>query len=282
MNNQEFEVISEFVRKSSGIMLSQAKEYLVDSRLKPIAEAHGYEDVSALARGLNLASKDVKLAVTDAMTTNETFFFRDKTPFKLFEDIILPQIAKARRTNGKIRIWCAAASTGQEPYSIAMLMLKHKRLWAGLGVDIVATDLSPSAITRAKAGRYTQFEVQRGLPVELLVEHFTQDGTHWIISDNIKRMIKFSQLNLLENYTGIGVFDVVYCRNVLIYFDGDTKRQVLTSVRKSIKPDGYLVLGAADTVIGSNGEFERAEARGLYQPVEAKQLRGTGVTALAG
>lgn len=282
MNSQEFEIISEFVRKSSGIVLSQAKEYLVDSRLKPIAEAHGYEDVSALARGLSLASKDVKLAVTDAMTTNETFFFRDKTPFKLFEDIILPQIIKARRTTGKIRIWCAAASTGQEPYSIAMLLLKHKRLWAGLSVDIVATDLSPSAITRAREGRYTQFEVQRGLPVDLLVAHFTQDGTHWIISDSVKRMIKFSQLNLLENYTNIGVFDVVYCRNVLIYFNGDTKRQVLTSVRKAIKPDGYLVLGAADTVIGSNGEFERAEARGLYQPIEAKQLRGAEVTALAG
>ncbi len=282
MNSQEFKIISEFVLKSSGIVLSQAKEYLVDSRLKPIAETHGYEDVSALARGLNLAPKDVKLAVTDAMTTNETFFFRDKTPFKLFEDIILPQISKARRTTGKIRIWCAAASTGQEPYSIAMLLLKHKRLWAGLSVDIVATDLSPSAIARAREGRYTQFEVQRGLPVDLLVAHFTQDGTHWIISDNVKRMIKFSQLNLLENYSNIGVFDVIYCRNVLIYFNADTKRQVLTSVRKAIKPDGYLVLGAADTVIGSNGEFERAEARGLYQPVEAKQLRGAEVTALAG
>ncbi|HHB82525.1 MAG TPA: protein-glutamate O-methyltransferase CheR [Devosia sp.] len=284
MNSEEFEKISEFVQKSSGIVLSQSKEYLVDSRLKPIAEAHGYEDVSALARGLMLAPEAVKLAVTDAMTTNETFFFRDKTPFKLFEDVILPEIAKARRSTGKIRIWCAAASTGQEPYSIAMLLLKHKRLWAGLSVEIMATDLSPSAIEKAKQGRYTQFEVQRGLPVELLVAHFTQDGTHWIVSDAIKRMVKFSQFNLLGNYGSIGVFDVVYCRNVLIYFDGDTKRQVLASVRKVMKPDGYLVLGAADTVIGSNGEFERAAARGLYQPVEARKLRegGQGVpSALA-
>lgn len=280
MNSDEFEKISAFVRKSSGIVLSQSKEYLVDSRLKPIAQEHGYEDVSALARGLAIAPEVVKLAVTDAMTTNETFFFRDKTPFKLFEEIILPELARARRGGGKLRIWCAAASTGQEPYSLAMLLLKHKRAWAGLSVEIVATDLSPSAIEKAKQGRYTQFEVQRGLPVELLVAHFTQDGTHWVISDAIKRMVKFSQFNLLGNYGSVGVFDVVYCRNVLIYFDGDTKRKVLTSVRKAISSDGYLVLGAADTVIGSNGEFERAAARGLYQPIEARQLRGQSDGAL--
>ncbi len=273
MNSDEFEQVCAFVRQSSGIVLSKAKEYLVDSRLKPIAEEHGFADVSALARGLRTAPQVVKLAVTDAMTTNETFFFRDKTPFKLFEDIILPEIAKARRGGGggKIRIWCAAASTGQEPYSLAMLLLKHKRLWAGLSVEIIATDLSETAIKRAKEGRYTQFEVQRGLPVDLLVAHFTQDGTHWVVSDTVKRMVKFSHLNLLGNYGTIGVFDVVYCRNVLIYFDGETKRKVLTSVRKAIRPDGYLVLGAADTVIGSNGEFGRAAARGLYQPVEALQ-----------
>ena len=276
MNSEEFEKISTFVQKSSGIVLSQSKEYLVDSRLKPIAEAHGYEDVSALARGLTLAPEVVKLAVTDAMTTNETFFFRDKTPFKLFEDTILPEIAKARRSAGKIRIWCAAASTGQEPYSIAMLLHKHRRLWAGLSVEIMATDLSPSAIEKARKGRYSQFEVQRGLPVELLVAHFTQDGTHWVISDAIKRMVKFSQFNLLGNYGSVGVFDVVYCRNVLIYFDGATKRSVLTSLRKVMKSDSYLVLGAADTVIGSNGEFERAAARGLYQPIEVRQMRDGG------
>lgn len=281
MNSNEFEQVCAFVHQSSGIVLSKAKEYLVDSRLKPIAEEHGFADVSALARGLKTAPQAVKLAVTDAMTTNETFFFRDKTPFKLFEEIILPEIAKARRSGGKIRIWCAAASTGQEPYSLAMLLLKHRRLWAGLSVEIIATDLSESAIKRAKEGRYTQFEVQRGLPVELLVAHFTQDGTHWVVSDAVKRMVKFSHLNLLGNYGNIGVFDVVYCRNVLIYFDGDTKRQVLTSVRKAIRPDGYLVLGAADTVIGSNGEFARAAERGLYQPVEALQKREVGMTALA-
>ncbi len=282
MNSDEFEKIVSFVRKSSGIVLSQSKEYLVDSRLKPIAEEHGFADVSALARGLAHAPEVVKLAVTDAMTTNETFFFRDKTPFKLFEEIVLPQIAKARRGTGKMRIWCAAASTGQEPYSLAMLLLKHKRLWAGLNVEIMATDLSPTAISKAKQGRYTQFEVQRGLPVDLLVAHFTQDGTHWVVSDTIKRMVKFSQFNLLGNFGSVGAFDVIYCRNVLIYFDGETKRQVLTSLSKVIKPDGYLVLGAADTVIGSNGECERAQERGLYQPVEARQIRDSGVRALAG
>ncbi len=274
MKPEEFKAICDFVQKSSGIVLSQSKEYLVDSRLKPIAESHGFADIGALARGLPLAPEAVKAAVIDAMTTNETFFFRDKTPFTLFEEIILPELAKARRASGRLRIWCAAASTGQEPYSLAMLLLKHKALWNGIRVEIIGTDLSASAIARAKEGRYTQFEVQRGLPVELLVKHFTQDGTQWLISDEIKRMVKFSLLNLLQSYASIGTVDVVYCRNVLIYFDGETKKQVLTSVRKVMRPDGYLVLGAADTVMGSNGEFERANnKRGLYQPVEAGEMR---------
>ncbi len=274
MKPEEFKVICDFVQKNSGIVLSQSKEYLVDSRLKPIAEEHGFADIGALARGLNLAPAAVKTAVTDAMTTNETFFFRDKTPFTLFEEIILPELARVRRVSGRLRIWCAAASTGQEPYSLAMLLLKHKRALAGLRVEIIGTDLSASAIARAKEGRYTQFEVQRGLPVELLVKHFTQEGTQWLISDEIKRMVKFSLLNLLQSYAPVGTVDIIYCRNVLIYFDAETKKQVLTSLRKVMRPDGYLVLGAADTVMGSNGEFERANnKRGLYQPVEAGEMR---------
>ncbi|MCF6326355.1 MAG: protein-glutamate O-methyltransferase CheR [Devosiaceae bacterium] len=273
MNSSEFDTIGAFVLKNSGIVLSKAKEYLVESRLKPVAEEFGFDGVDGLARGLGTASQEIKLAIVDAMTTNETFFFRDKTPFKLFEDIVLPQMSRARRKTGKIRIWCAAASTGQEPYSLAMVLLKNKHIWAGLRIEIVATDLSHNAIAKAKEGKYTQFEVQRGLPVDLLVAHFTQEGTHWVISDKVKQMVKFSKLNLMESYASIGTVDVVYCRNVLIYFDADTKRKVLTSVRRTIRPDGYLVLGAADTVIGSNGEFERGEERGLYQPVEAKNAR---------
>ncbi len=279
MKSDEFQIISDFVRNSSGIMLSQAKEYLVDSRLKPIAEQYGFSDVSALARGLIRAPETVKLAVTDAMTTNETFFFRDKTPFTLFEEVILPAIVRTRRSSGRLRIWCAAASTGQEPYSLAMLLLKHKRLWAGMRAEIVATDISPTAIEKAMQGRFSQFEVQRGLPVQLLVDHFVQDGTHWTISDQLRQMVKFSQLNLLSSLHTIGTVDAVYCRNVLIYFDAQTKRKVLTSIRKVMREDGYLVLGAADTVMGSNGEFERADGmRGLYQPVEAakKRLAMTG------
>lgn len=274
MKPEEFKAICDFVQKNSGIVLSQSKEYLVDSRLKPIAESHGFADIGALARGLSLAPEAVKTAVTDAMTTNETFFFRDKTPFTIFEEIILPELIKARRVAGRLRIWCAAASTGQEPYSLAMLVHKHKAALGGIKVEIIGTDLSATAIARAKEGRFTQFEVQRGLPVDLLVKHFTQEGTQWLISDEIKSMVKFSLLNLLESYRSIGTVDVVYCRNVLIYFDGDTKKRVLTSLRKVMKPDGYLVLGAADTVMGSNGEFERANnKRGLYQPVEAGEMR---------
>ncbi len=274
MKQDEFQSICAFVRKNSGIVLSQSKEYLVQSRLKPVAEQHGFADTGALVRGLNSAPRAVQLAVTDAMTTNETFFFRDKTPFTLFEEIILPELIKARRASGRLRIWCAAASTGQEPYSLAMLLLKHRAKLGGIKAEIMATDLSPSAIERAREGRYTQFEVQRGLPVDLLVKYFTQEGTQWVISDEVKRMVRFSLLNLLESYAPIGSVDVVYCRNVLIYFDGETKKQVLSAVRKVMRPDGYLVLGAADTVMGNNGEFERANnKRGLYQPVQPGDAR---------
>lgn len=274
MKQEEFREICAFVQKNSGIVLSQSKEYLVESRLKPVAEQHGFADTGALVRGLRSAPRAVQLAVTDAMTTNETFFFRDKTPFILFEEIILPGLVRARRANGRLRIWCAAASTGQEPYSLAMLLLKHKNLCNGIKVEIMATDLSPTAIERAREGRYTQFEVQRGLPVDLLVKHFTQDGTQWVISEEVRKMVRFSLLNLLDSYQSIGTVDVIYCRNVLIYFDGETKKLVLSALRKAMRPDGYLVLGAADTVMGSKGEFERANnKRGLYQPVEAEGMR---------
>lgn len=273
MTPEEFAGIRTFVQKHSGIVLSDNKAYLVESRLAPIVQQFGYDNLSALARGLNLAKPELRDAVVDAMTTNESFFFRDGTPFNAFEKTILPTLVRARRANGRIRIWCAAASTGQEPYSLAMQLLAHKQLWAGMQVEILGTDLSPSALKRAETGRYTQFEVQRGLPVQLLVEHFTQDGNDWVISEEIRKMVKFRCLNLLEPMQSLGQFDLVFCRNVLIYFDVDTKSKVVAAIHGILRDDGYLVLGAAETMMGVSDLFERAEERGLFVPSGQSEKR---------
>lgn len=276
MNPSEYAAICGFVQKHSGIVLGDSKAYLIESRLAPIIQKFGLADMSALAEKLAFAPPDLRDAVVDAMTTNESFFFRDNTPFELFEKKILPALSAARRGNGRMRIWCAAASTGQEPYSLAMILLAHKSLWSGLRVEIIGSDLSATALERARAGRYTQFEVQRGLPVQMLVEHFTQDGTDWVISQQVKDMVNYRELNLLEPLQSIGQVDVVFCRNVLIYFDVETKGQVLASVHNILRPDGYLLLGAAETMMGVSDKFERAEGeRSLYQPVKQQADRLT-------
>ena len=267
MNEANNAIISQFVQKNSGIVLGSSKSYLLETRLTPVAEKFGFRDVDALALGLSVASSDIKEAVIDAMTTNESFFFRDNIPFDAFEKIMLPElITNARATSKKIRIWCAAASTGQEPYSLAMILQSNKRLWSGLQIEIIGTDLSQVAIDRAISGKYTQFEVQRGLPVQMLMEYFTQQGTSWFISDEIKNMVKFSKSNLLEPFNSLGRMDIVFCRNVLIYFDTDTKAKVVNSINNILRPDGYLVLGGAETLLGISDQMQRAEGyRGLYR-----------------
>ena len=270
MTSQDFQIIADFVKREAGIVLGADKTYLVDSRLGSVAGRFGFADVAALARGLLPGPPGLKLAVIDAMTTNESFFFRDTTPFQHFEQVILPALAVARKTTGRIRIWSAACSTGQEPYSLAMQLLERKSLWQGLQVEIVGTDLSPSALNRAREGRYSQFEVQRGLPIQLLVKYFRQEGTSWIISDEIKRMVRFQEGNLLAPMTGMGLVDVIFCRNVLIYFDVATKTDILDRMAKVLRPDGYLILGAAETMMGVSRRFgPTGQHRGLYQPVTA-------------
>lgn len=275
MSENAYAGICALVEKSSGIVLGQSKSYLIESRLAPVAQQFGFDSVALMSSGLRSASPELQDAIIDAMTTNESFFFRDSTPFEAFEKSILPALVKARRGAGRIRIWCAAASTGQEPYSLAMVLLDNKHLWAGLQVEIIGTDLSATALARAKAGIYSQFEVQRGLPIQMLVGHFTQEGTNWVISDEIKSMVKFSQLNLLAPLAGMGTVDLVFCRNVLIYFDVATKKKVLESISTIMHRDGYLVLGASETMMGVTEAYVRSEGyRGLYQ------LAGSGQQAM--
>jgi chemotaxis protein methyltransferase CheR len=219
--------------------------------------------------------------VVEAMTTNETFFFRDKIPFDHLKEAVLPALAQARAARRALRIWCAASSTGQEPYSIAMCLKEAGPMLAGWRTEIVATDLSLGVLEKSKAGVFSQFEVQRGLPIQMLVKYFTQNGEMWQLNAEIRGMVQHRQLNLLQDFSHLGVFDVVFCRNVLIYFDQATKINIFERIARMLEPDGVLALGAAETVVGITNAFKPyPERRGLYRPNAAPAAR-TGVSTLA-
>jgi chemotaxis protein methyltransferase CheR len=277
----DFEFIAGLVRKRSGLVLSKDKVYLVESRLAPVARRHGLATVDDLARKIRSAPPESLLReITEAMTTNESFFFRDKVPFDTFADVILPNLLVSRQASKTLRIWCAASSTGQEPYSLAMILREKASLLQGWRVEIVGTDLSSEVIERAKRGLYTQFEVQRGLPIQYLVKHFKKIDDHWEIDPHLRGMVQYKLFNLLEDFRGLGAFDCVYCRNVLIYFDAQTKKDVLDRVSRQMPSDGYLVLGAAETVIGVTDAFKLLDGkRGLY--IRAPQMAGAQPTLLA-
>jgi chemotaxis protein methyltransferase CheR len=213
------------------------------------------------------AAEKLTADVVEAMTTNESFFFRDKLPFEHFQNFIMPALLATRAKQKRIRIWCAAASTGQEPYSLAMCLKEMGAALAGWRVDIIATDLSQEVLEKSKSGIYSQFEVQRGLPIQLLVKYFKQNGELWQINPDIRAMVQHRQLNLLHDFSQLGAFDVIFCRNVLIYFDQETKISIFGRLAKAMEPDGFLVLGAAETVVGLTDVFKPfPDKRGLYRP----------------
>ncbi|MDF2365934.1 protein-glutamate O-methyltransferase CheR [Sneathiella sp.] len=269
MNSQDFQLFGEIVNSRSGLVLTEEKIYLLESRLVPLARRRGLENLEALAEEVR-RHKDERLLeeITEAMTTNETFFFRDTKPFDTFRDVVLPQLLKARAAKKSLRIWTAACSTGQEPYSIAMLLKEEAAKMAGWRVEIMATDISQEVLEKAKAGLYSQFEVQRGLPIQLLMKHFQQVGEMWQIDSSIRAMVKFQSKNLLEDLGNLGHFDVVFCRNVLIYFDQLTKGRVLTQIHNILTDDGALFLGGAETVLGICDSFKPVDGqRGVYTSV---------------
>ena len=201
------------------------------------------------------------------MTTNETFFFRDKIPFDHLRETVLPALMQARASRRSLRIWCAASSTGQEPYSIAMCLKEFAAALTGWRVEIVATDLSQAVLEKSRAGIFSQFEVQRGLPIQMLVKHFTQVGELWQLNADIRAMVQHRQLNLLQDFSHLGMFDVIFCRNVLIYFDQDTKAGIFDRLARVLEPDGVLALGAAESVVGISDAFKPyPDRRGLYRP----------------
>jgi chemotaxis protein methyltransferase CheR len=273
MTPQDFDFLRQLLKQRSGLVLSAEKQYLAESRLLPVARKHGLANLAELVGKLKSARPSpLSVEVVEAMTTNETFFFRDKAPFDHLRDAALPALIAARAREKRLRIWCAAAASGQEPYSLAMVLAGMKSALAGWRVDILATDLSGEVLEKAKTGLYSQFEVQRGLPIQMLVKFFTQSGEAWQIAPQLRDMVQFRPINLLNDFSSLGTFDIVFCRNVLIYFDQDTKTDVLNRLAAQIPADGYLLLGAAETVVGLTDAFKPLpDKRGLYAPDAARR-----------
>ncbi|MFG1296631.1 CheR family methyltransferase [Xanthobacter sp. V13C-7B] len=253
----DYEFFSRFLKQRSGLLLTDDKHYLLESRLMPLLRKFDLADFSKLAAVLKDGSSAIiSSAVVEAMTTNETLFFRDKAPFEDFTRTMLPTLHAARPAGQKLRIWCAAASSGQEPYSLAILLLENPGLIGRRDVEIIGTDLSNDVLERARAGRYNQFEVQRGMGVQMLMKYFTKVGDLWEVKEPVRKMVQYRKFNLLESFASLGTFDIVFCRNVLIYFDAPTKADILARIARALTPDGFLVLGAAETVIGVGDAFK--------------------------
>jgi len=267
MNVADFELIAELLKERSGLALNKGKAYLLETRLNPVARKWNFSGIEELAQAIRNNNDEALLVdVTEAMMTNESFFFRDREPFDQFTSIVLPHLLEARAATRSVRIWSAACSSGQEPYSLAMLLKERADKLAGWNVEIVATDLSNGILDKAQEGLYSRFEVQRGLPISLLVKNFVQIGDRWQIDDSLRKMVKFQQFNLLENIGSLGRFDVVFCRNVLNDLDTAAKTRVLDGMANMLMPDGRLYLGAAETVPGETDRFQIIQGqRGIYR-----------------
>ncbi len=262
----DYEFFARFLKEKSGLILTDDKHYLLESRLIPLLNRFAIADFARLAEILKSNEAPIIAeAVVEAMTTNESLFFRDKVPFEDMARSLLPALCAARLKTHTLRIWCAAASTGQEPYSIAMLLAERPELTGGRRVQILGTDISSDVLERARAGRYNQFEVQRGLSVQQLLKYFVKSGDWWEVIPQLKSVVEYRKFNLLEPFGGLGTFDLIMCRNVLIYFDVPTKADILLRMSRQLAPDGFLQLGGAETAIGICDAFRPLpDHRGTY------------------
>jgi chemotaxis protein methyltransferase CheR len=257
----DFDYIRTLVRERSAIVLEPTKGYLAESRLLPLARKAGMSSLTELVAKLRGAPfGPLHRSVVDAMTTNETSFFRDLHPFDALRKNLIPELVQKRAATKKLVIWSAACSSGQEPYTIGMMLREYfpeiLRTWQ---VQIVATDLSNNILTRARRGAYSQLEVNRGLPAALMIKYFQKDGIEWAVKDDVKRMVEFREINLASAWPALPQPDIVFLRNVLIYFDIETKRDILGRARKLMRPDGFLFLGAAETTLSLDENFERMQ-----------------------
>jgi chemotaxis protein methyltransferase CheR len=259
LSQAEFTFVSQLVRKEAAIVLAPGKEYLVEARLIPVARAVGSPSVTEFLADLQRRPNPAnQRKIIDALTTNETSWFRDREPFAALTDVVLPELVKARASTRKVRIWSAASSSGQEAFSLAITM--QERLPPGWNYEIMGTDISTEMVKRAEAAEYSQVEVNRGLPAAQLVQYFERAGAHWRITPQLRRNVSFRLMNLTTPLPAMQPFDVIFLRNVLIYFDVAVKRTVLQNVARLLRPDGWLFLGAAETTIGIDDNYERVAA----------------------
>lgn len=264
----DLDYVRRVVAERSAIQLEDGKEYLIESRLETLARLESQPDAAALIDQMRRSpSGPMTRKVVEAMTTNETSFFRDRVPFDALKDTVLPQLIQARATTRQLNIWCGAASTGQEPYSIAMVIRDHFPELATWKVKILATDLSTEVLDKAATGIYTQLEVGRGLPAPMLVRHFEQQGARWAVRPAIRDMVQFRELNLVGTWPPMPKPDIVFLRNVMIYFDVASKQQILGRIASDIATDGYLFLGAGETTLNLDTPFRRVEIdrAGVFQ-----------------
>lgn len=271
----DFDIYRDLLKEKSGLMVSQDKAYLLESRLTPIASKWSFSSLDLMTADLRGVPDPALINdIVEAMTTSETSFFRDLHPFTSFRDVVMPYLLQSRIHERKFRIWCAAASSGQEPYSLAMLLQSQKSQFSRWKIELLATDISKNILETAKRGLYSQFEVQRGLPVQMLLDNFKQTQDRWQISDEIKRMVQFKHFNLLDSMADFDQMDVIFCRNVLTYFDDADKADILARLAKQLKPDGFLFLGDAETVLGITDEFvPLPDVRGVFVKDDSLHLQ---------
>lgn len=278
MDDLNFKALRDFLIKTSGLSLQDDKMYLIGSRLKPVAAKYDCETPEDLVKLMRTRpSRAMETDIVEAMTTNETSFFRDVHPFEAFQNNVLPELIEKRSATKTIRILCAAASSGQEPYSLALVIREHFPQLSTWNVRITGVDIDNAILEKARIGKYSKFEVQRGLPVSMLLKYFDKEEENaWTLKQDVKKLVQFQQLNLLNSFGTLGTFDVIFCRNVLIYFDTSTKTDVLRRLSERLAGDGCLFLGGSETVFGISECFApRPGYRGIYTPTDS-----TGATSV--
>lgn len=260
---EDLTYIRNLVRERSAIVLEEEKDYLIRSRLEPLAKELGFDSLVGLVGKLRRTSDDtLHRTVVEAMTTNETSFFRDLSPFLALKEHLLPDVIARRASTRCLSIWCGASASGQEPYSIMLTILEHFPEMQDWRIRFLATDISRVMLKRCQEGIYSQIEVNRGLPAGLLTKYFSKNGTHWQIAENIRKRIEFREMNLAHPWPGLPRMDMVVLRNVMIYFDGETKKQILKKIRHVLDPQGYLLLGGTETTINLDDQYERVAVNG--------------------
>jgi len=268
ISREGFDYVRKLVHSQSGVVLEAGKEYLVEARLQPLAQTEGLPSVQTLIERLRGSSVTGLLQrVVEAMTTNETFFFRDLQPFEQLRRVVLPQVIEKRRAERRITIWSGACSTGQEPYSIAMMIKEHFPELLGWSCRLMASDIAADIMARARLGRYSQIEISRGLPAHYLVKYFQKHGAEWHLNEDIRRKVEFFEFNLTKPWPALPRMDIIMMRNVLIYFDLETKKQIFTNLKHQLHSDGWLALGGSETTLGIDESFERVagDASGWFR-----------------